>query len=170
MKSHSARYDGVVLALVGFTLSTSVWRTTAYAEAVPPAQQQIGAHEAEVPGLAVHTFQKLRHPAQKISFKSGLTLKITPVTLGDAGWEFKVSFVSVGRVPDDDLQAAAVLIVDGKEVKPTRWTTTGSTSHRREGILTFPSPASTAKVMEVRVRRPDESAARIFRWKGAELN
>lgn len=168
MKTHS-NHHVLALAMIVLTFSSTGWQSPAHAETAPPARQQTGPGQAEVPGLAVHTYQRLRHPAPKSSFRSGLTLKITPVALGDAGWEFKASLDSVGHVPDDDLQAATVLIVDGKELKPTKWTITSSRSHHREGILTFPAPASTAKIMEVRVQRPGEPTARIFQWKGAEL-
>ena len=165
MKTHSI-YRALASAIGVLTFSSAAWQS-AYAETAPAAQTD--PHHAEAPGLAVHTFQRLRHPAAKSSFRSGLTLKITPVALGDAGWEFKASLDSVGNVPDDDLQAATALIVDGKELKATKWASTASKPHHREGILSFPAPASSAKSMEVRVQLHGEPTARIFKWKGSEL-
>lgn len=141
----------------------------AWAQSTPPAAAQTGPHPAETPGLSVHTNQGMRHPSSKSTFGSGLTVKVTPIAMGSAGWEFKVSFDSTREVPADDVQTTTVLVVDGKEFSATRWQTLTARRHHLEGSLSFPDAGSSAKVVEVRMQRKGEKSARVFRWKDAQL-
>ena len=99
-----------------------------------------------------------------------MTVKVTPVALGSAGWQFKISFDSHRDVPADDVSATTVLVVDGREFSPTGWKTSTARRHRREGVLSFPDAGTSANVIEVRMQRPDERSPRIFQWKRPELH
>jgi hypothetical protein len=160
---------GSAVAMGFFLVTTAAVHFTAVAQTVPTAQAQSGPHQAESSGVAVHVQQGLRHPGSKSSFKSGVTVKVTPQSLGSAGWEFKIALDSHRQRLDDDLQATTVLVVDGKEIKPTAWQGGKSTKRHREGVLAFPPQAASASAMEVRIQRVGESAPRVFRWEGAAL-
>jgi hypothetical protein len=160
---------GSAVAMGFFLVSTAALQFPALAQTVPTAHAQSGPHQAESSGVAVHVLQGLRHPGSKSSSKSGVTVKVTPKSLGSAGWEFTIALDSHRQRLNDDLQATTVLVVDGKEIKPTEWQGGKSTKRHREGVLAFPSPAVTATVMELRIQRTGESAPRVFRWEGAAL-
>lgn len=169
MNKHTNTRFGPALASVLLALATLGWHPGAGAQSPPPSSAPASPHPPETPGLSVHANQGLRHPSSKSTFGSGLTVKVTPVAMGSAGWEFKVRFETVREVPADNVQGTTVLIVDGKEYKPTGWKIATAGVHRREGVLSFPGAGSSAKLVEVRMQREGEKSARVFRWKDAEL-
>lgn len=97
-------------------------------------------------------------------------MKVTPLALGSAGWQFRVSFDSPRKVPADDPRTTTVLLVDGKEFRASGWKASTARPHRREGVLSFPDAGASASVVEVRMQRANERSPRVFRWKGPELN
>lgn len=109
--------------------------------------------------------------ATQSSAERGVTLKVTPVppTAGAAEWSFTVALDTHSGSLDDDLAKSAVLVVDGKEMAPTRWSGPAPGGHHRQGVLSFPAPAEPAQAIELRIQRAGEDAPRVFRWDGAAL-
>lgn len=109
-------------------------------------------------------------PATQSSVDRGVTLKVTPKAIGPASeLEFAVVLDTHSADLDDDLVKSAVLLVDGKELRPVSWTGAGPGGHHREGVLKFPIPPQAPQAIELRIQRTGESAARVFRWDGAAL-
>jgi len=108
--------------------------------------------------------------ATQSSADRGVTLKVTPKTIGPASeLEFAVVLDTHSAELDDDLVKSAVLLVDGKELRPVSWTGAGPGGHHREGVLKFPVLPQASQAIELRIQRTGESAARMFRWDGAAL-
>jgi hypothetical protein len=109
-------------------------------------------------------------PAAQSSVERGVTVKVTPKAVGQAGeWEFALVLDTHSAELDDDLVKTAVLLVDGNELHPVSWTGAGPGGHHREGVLKFPPPPQAPKAIELRIRRAGETAARVFRWDGSVL-
>ena len=51
----------------------------------------------------------------------GVTVKVTPKTLSGTEWEFAVVLDTHAEDLKDDLEKAAVLLVDGREMRPSQW-------------------------------------------------
>lgn len=110
-------------------------------------------------------------PATQSSSERGVTLKVTPkpAAPGATEWEFAVVLDTHSANLSDDLVKTAVLLVDGNEIRPVQWTGAAPGGHHREGVLKFPAPAQVTGAIELRIERPGEAAARVFRWDGAAL-
>lgn len=110
-------------------------------------------------------------PAVRTSAEQGVTLKVTPTAwvAGDREWSFSVVLDAHSQALDDDLAKSAVLVIDGREVKPLQWTGAAPGGHHREGRLGFPAPAALPQTVELRIQRPGEVSPRIFRWDAAAL-
>jgi hypothetical protein len=66
---------------------------------------------------------------------------------------------------DDLVQSASLTTDDGRTLKPVRWTGAAPGGHHREGVLAFDVPTPRPALIELRIMRPGESAARTFRWR-----
>lgn len=108
-------------------------------------------------------------PATQSTVERGVTVKVTPRKLTGSEWEFAVVLDTHSEDLKDDLQNAAVLVVDGREIRPAAWQGPGAGGHHREGVLRFPSPGDSPAAVELRIQRAGESAPRVFRWEGASL-
>lgn len=109
-------------------------------------------------------------PAAQSSAENGVTIKVTPKSVGAAsGLEFAVVFDTHSEQLDDDLVQSTVLLVDGKELRPQSWMGAGPGGHHREGVLKFAALPPTSQAVELRIQRTSEAAARVFRWDGAAL-
>lgn len=109
-------------------------------------------------------------PATQSSADRGVTLKVTPKSVGPASeLAFAVALDTHSAELDDDLVKSAVLLVDGNELRPVSWTGAGPGGHHREGVLKFPALPQAPQVIELRIQRTGEPAARVFRWDGAAL-
>ena len=114
--------------------------------------------------LAVYAFAAGNLPPQT-SIQSGVTVKVTPRSLAGAEWEFEVVFDTHSGELKDDLLTAAVLVADGRTPSsPTGWQGDGPGGHHRKGVLRFKPPAASPASIELRLQRPGEAAARVFRW------
>jgi hypothetical protein len=102
------------------------------------------------------------------SVARGVTVKVTPGKLTASGWEFSVVLDTHSEDLKDDLEKSAVLVVDGREFQPIQWQGPAAGGHHREGVLRFPSPGETPATTELRIVRPGEAAARVFRWEGLQ--
>ena len=107
-------------------------------------------------------------PAARSSVAAGVTVNVTPGPFTASEWSFKVVFDTHSQNLDDDLRNTAVLLVDGVELHPARWSAPGS-GHHREGVLTFSAPRQRPGNIELRITRPNEPELRVFRWEGASL-
>lgn len=96
----------------------------------------------------------------------GVTVKVTPGKLADSGWEFLVVLDTHSEDLNDDLEKAAVLVVNGQEIRPVQWQGPAAGGHHREGVLRFPAPSAKAGSIELRLARTGEAAPRVFRWDG----
>jgi hypothetical protein len=114
-----------------------------------------GAH-AQTPALA----------AQK-SAERGVTVSVRPLDLSSAAksWAFEVVLDTHSAELSDDLMKAAVLVDDrGVEHRPAGWKGDPPGGHHRKGTLDFAPVAPRPGVVELRVQRPGEPTARVFRW------
>lgn len=106
-------------------------------------------------------------PGPQSSVDRGVTIKVTPRSLGaaDDRWEFSVVLDTHSADLSDDLAQSATLITsDGRTLKPSSWTGAGPGGHHREGVLTFDIPAPRPTAIDLKIARPGESAPRSFRW------
>ena len=97
----------------------------------------------------------------------GVTVKITPrVTAADAAtWVFAVVLDTHSQELSDDLLRTTVLVTDeGRELQPIAWKGAAPGSHHREGSLEFTAPSPTPKAFALRMQRPGEAEARMFRF------
>ena len=103
-------------------------------------------------------------PPQKSS-ASGVTVSVTPDVGNASSWAFKVVLDTHSQDLNDDLLKSATLIgPDGKRHAPTAWEGAAPGGHHREGVLRFTAIAPRPGSIELELRRPNESAPRLFRW------
>ncbi|WP_140634042.1 hypothetical protein [Methylibium rhizosphaerae] len=121
--------------------------------------------------IAWSGFAQAQAPAAQSSSERGVTVKVTPKAIGPGAseWEFAVVLDTHSADLSDDLVSTAVLVVDGTEVRPVAWTGAAPGGHHREGTLRFPAVPQAPQVIELRIQRPGEASARVFRWDGAAL-
>jgi len=93
-----------------------------------------------------------------------VTVEVTPRIAAGREWQFEVAFNTHSQELNDDLEKSALLIADGKEVRPSGWKGDPPGGHHRKGVLSFAAPAPPPSSVELRIQRPGESAPRIFRW------
>lgn len=118
-----------------------------------------------------HTESAAQQPAaSQSSVARGVTVKVTPRTLGPAGWEFSVVLDTHSEDLNDDLEKSAVLVVNDREFQPIEWQGPLAGGHHREGVLRFPAPGEFQGAVELRLARPAEATPRVFRWEGLQLN
>ena len=106
-------------------------------------------------------------PGTQSSTERGVTVKVTPKSVGSAGsrWEFAIVLdTHVSDLNDDLLQSATLTAADGSTLKPAGWAGAAAGGHHREGVLSFDVPVPRPTVIELRIVRPGESAPRTFRW------
>lgn len=106
-------------------------------------------------------------PSTQSSTERGVTVKVTPKSVGsaDSRWEFAIVLdTHVSDLNDDLLQSTTLSAADGRTLKPAAWAGAAAGGHHREGVLSFDVPAPRPTVIELRMVRPGESAPRTFRW------
>jgi len=106
-------------------------------------------------------------PAMQSSVDRGVTIKVTPKTIGASvsRWEFSIVLdTHSAELSDDLVQSVSLKTDDGRTLKPASWTGAAPGGHHREGVLAFDVPAPTPASIELRIARPGESAPRTFRW------
>lgn len=107
--------------------------------------------------------------AEQTTVEQGVTVKVTPRTFSGSEWEFAVVLDTHSQELNDDLQKTAVLIVDGREVRPVEWQGPGAGGHHREGTLRFPAAGEKPGNLELRIQRSGEAVPRVFRWDAAAV-
>lgn len=103
------------------------------------------------------------------SVERGVTVKVTPKKLAGPEWEFAIVLDTHAEDLKDDLQQTALLVVDGREVRPSQWQGPGAGGHHREGVLRFAMAVANPTKVELRIQRAGELSARVFTWEGAAL-
>ena len=114
--------------------------------------------------LAVNAAAQLATQKQSAN---GVTFAVTPGDLSaDAKvWEFRIALDTHSQDLSDDLVKTAVLADDrGNEFPPLAWEGAAPGGHHRAGVLKFDAPAVRPQAVELRIRRPGEPKARVFRW------
>jgi hypothetical protein len=117
---------------------------------------------APVPAVA-----QAAEPGSQSSVARGVTVKVMPRLTGAdaANWVFAVVLDTHSQELSDDLLRTTVLVTDdGREIAPAAWTGAGPGSHHREGSLEFPAPNPMPKSFVLRMQRPGEQEARLFRF------
>ena len=103
----------------------------------------------------------------RTSRAAGVTVKVTPkdVAPGSGTWAFAVVLDTHSQDLSDDLVKDSVLIdVRGTRYAPVSWEGAPPGGHHREGVLRFKGLGPAPGAFELQIRRPGESAARVFRW------
>jgi hypothetical protein len=105
--------------------------------------------------------------ATQKSSANGVTVAVTPLNLAaDAKtWDFTVVLDTHTQDLVDDLVKSAVLLDDkGNQFKALAWEGAAPGGHHRKGVLKFNPVAPPSQALELRISRPGEAKARIFRW------
>ena len=103
----------------------------------------------------------------RTSSAAGVTVKVTPkdVAPDAAAWVFAVVLDTHSRDLSDDLVKNAVLLdARGARHAPIAWEGAPPGGHHREGVLRFKGLGPAPGAFALQIRRPGESAARVFRW------
>ena len=97
----------------------------------------------------------------------GVTVDVTPLDLsaGAKTWDFKVVLDTHSQELSDALPKTAALIDDrGTRYAPLAWDGAAAGGHHREGVLRFNPITPRPQSFELQIQRPNEPAARAFRW------
>jgi hypothetical protein len=65
---------------------------------------------------------------------------------------------------DDLVKSSVLLDARGARHAPIAWEGAPPGGHHREGVLRFKALGPAPGAFELQIRRPGESAARVFRW------
>jgi hypothetical protein len=80
-------------------------------------------------------------------------------------WDFAVALDTHSQDLTDDLAKGAVLVDDkGNEFKALGWEGAAPGGHHRSGVLKFSAVVPRPQAVELRINRPGEARARVFRW------
>lgn len=95
----------------------------------------------------------------------GVRVVVKPKTVGVGPvWEFDVIMDTHSTPLNADLVKTAVLIDGGgKRYQPTGWKGDPPGGHHREGLLSFPVPATSSGTFEIQIEGMGP-AKRSFRW------
>lgn len=105
--------------------------------------------------------------ATRTNSTAGVTVKVTPkdVAPGSATWAFDIVLDTHSQELSDDLVKASVLLdAQGVRYPPIAWEGARPGGHHRQGVLRFKGLGPAPGAFELQIRRPGESAARVFRW------
>jgi hypothetical protein len=105
-----------------------------------------------------------RLPVRSTS-QAGVTVKVQPIALAPAGWDFEVTFDTHSQELKDDLTGSAMLVSDaGAPLAPSSWKGDPPGGHHRKGVLRFESVSPAPAQLELRIQRAGEATPRVFRW------
>jgi hypothetical protein len=97
----------------------------------------------------------------------GVTVAVTPANLapGAKTWAFSVVLDTHTQDLSDDLAQSAVLVDDrGNRFRALAWDGAAAGGHHRKGVLRFNAIEPQPQALELRITRPGEERARVFRW------
>lgn len=105
-----------------------------------------------------------RLPARSTT-QAGVTVKVQPIAVAPAGWDFEVVFDTHSQELKDDLTKSATLVPDaGSPLAPTSWKGDPPGGHHRKGVLRFEAVSPAPTQLELRIQRVGEAAPRVFSW------
>lgn len=105
--------------------------------------------------------------AQQSNRAGGVSISIEPTDVSAAAtsWQFKVALDTHSGALDDDLARSAILVdAAGKQYAALGWNGDPAGGHHRSGVLRFKPLSPQPEVLELRISRSGEAAARTFRW------
>jgi hypothetical protein len=118
-------------------------------------------------GLAIsHSAAQGESAAVLSNTVGGVTVKVTARNMSPEAdvWSFGIVLDTHSQDLSDDLLSSAVLVADGRELKPVAWKGAPPGGHHREGLLEFAAPRPQPRVIELKIRRAGENEPRTFRW------
>jgi len=118
-------------------------------------------------GMAAAGIAAERELAEQTSRDRGVTVKVKPLELspGAKAWAFTVVLETHTQELTDDLAQVATLNgAGGPPHLPTAWDGDPPGGHHRKGVLRFAPITPAPDGVELRIRRPGESAPRSFTW------
>lgn len=80
-------------------------------------------------------------------------------------WAIAVSMETHTHPLGEALEAASVLIADGRQYHPLAWEGSPPGGHHRKGTLRFPAISPLPDAVELQIRLSGESAPRSFKWR-----
>lgn len=124
---------------------------------------------AVILGLAVATFGASATAAPPLALQttsaSGVTVKVTPLSLSDKSWEFEIVFDTHSQELKDDLMKTAVLVAEGgATTAPVEWKGDPAGGHHRKGVLRFNALTPAPAAVKLQIQRSGEPSPRVFRW------
>ena len=102
--------------------------------------------------------------AAKSTSAGGVTVEAVPRGITGPEWKFELSFNTHSQPLTDDPTVTAVLVADGRELRPKAWQGDPPGGHHRKGILVFAAPAPPPSRVDLKLQRPGEPSPRIFTW------
>jgi hypothetical protein len=105
--------------------------------------------------------------ATRSSYAAGIQVEVTPKTTDPNSkvWEFAIALNTHVTPLTVDLAKTSVLTDDaGHSYAPLAWKGDAPGGHHRKGVLQFPAPAGTPKVIELRIKGVAGPPERVFKW------
>lgn len=102
--------------------------------------------------------------ATQKSVVHGVTVAVTPGNLGEDAsiWDFALSMDGGRKRLDDELMDSAVLVGDGRRMKPLAWEGDAPGAAHRAGVLKFIALKPRPKEIQLQLTRPGEARPRVF--------
>jgi len=101
------------------------------------------------------------------SSAGGVMIQLTPIDVSAQAkeWTFDVALNTHTQNLGDELATEATLVGAGGSAQPALgWSGDPPGGHHRKGVLRFAAPTPRPAAIELRIRRPNEPDARVFRW------
>ncbi|MBE0619011.1 MAG: hypothetical protein IH605_00290 [Burkholderiales bacterium] len=96
----------------------------------------------------------------------GISVKPVDVSVAAKTWQFQATLTTHSGALDDDLARTATLVdAAGKQQAALGWDGDPAGGHHRKGVLRFKALSPRPDMLEMRILRQGETAARTFRWK-----
>lgn len=102
----------------------------------------------------------------KINEQAPVTIKVTPLALGDEeAWRFDITFdTHAGSLEDDPLKVATLYNDRGNSYAPLSWEGAPPGGHHREGTLIFNAIRPAPKFIELKIYNVGGVSERSFTW------
>ena len=101
--------------------------------------------------------------ALQSSDEGAVSITATP-KLSTGDWEFDVVMNTLSVELSEDMVKSSILIVDGKEYKPTSWDGAGPGGHHREGVLRFNPATAGPETLTLKIKAIGGIPERVFQW------
>jgi hypothetical protein len=94
----------------------------------------------------------------------GVVVTVKPLQPSASHWDFDIALNTHTQELSDNLVQSASLVIGVKTIGAVSWLGDPPGGHHRKGVLRFNAVEPQAREFELRIMRPGESAARVFRW------